>query len=252
MDDNNFMNNKIIVPTGLVLAGLLIAGAIVYTNYNNPQCAAENSSEEGSLSLEEAGEKVLAFINNNVLQGQGEASLVNTIEESGVYKVDFKVGEQEGYWRISRDGQFIFPQTIDLNEYSEPADKIGTTIGNFSVSSDNICEEDGKPVIYFFGSESCPHCAWEHPVIKEVMTKFEGLVSFHDNMSNNEDKEIFNKYSTGGVPTLVMGCQYYRVGSGEMSGEEEEARNLTAIACKLTNNQPKDVCGEVQDLINEI
>ena len=166
--------------------------------------------------------------------------------------MDFKVGEQEGYWRISRDGQFIFPQTIDLNEYSEPADKIGTTIGNFSVSSDNICEEDGKPVIYFFGSESCPHCAWEHPVIKEVMAKFEGLVSFHDNMSNNEDKEIFNKYSTGGVPTLVMGCQYYRVGSGEMSGEEEEARNLTAIACKLTNNQPKDVCGEVQDLINEI
>jgi len=248
------MSNKIVVPAGLILAGLLIAGAIVYTNYNDSQSVTENSSEESPISLEEAGEKVLTFINNNVLQGQGqgEASLVQAIEENGVYKVDFKVGEQEGYWRISKDGQLIFPQAINLNEYTEPVEEAGTTIGAFSVSSDEICREDDKPVIYFFGSDSCPHCSWEHPIIKEVMAKFEGLISFHDNMSNDEDREIFNKYSTGGVPAIVMGCQYYRVGSGEMSGEEEEAKNLTAITCKLTNNQPENICSEVQSLINEI
>ena len=236
------MDNKIIIPLGLVLAGVLIAGAIVYTNYNSPQCEIANNEEE-AVSLEDAGKKVLTFINNNVLQeGQGEASLIQTVEENGIYKVDFKVGEQEGYWRISKDGQLIFPQAINLSEYVDKAEETGKTIGNFSVSSDEVCLEDGKPIVYFFGSESCPYCTWEHPIVKEVMGKFGGFVSFKDNMDNEEDRDVFNKYSTGGIPALVLGCKYYRVGSGESGGEETEKENLTQLVCDLTQNQPEEIC----------
>jgi len=49
-----------------------------------------------------------------------------------------------------------------------------------------------------------------------------------------------------------MGCKYYRVGSGESSGIDEEAKALTAITCKLTNGQPGNVCSAVQDLIDQI
>ena len=71
-------------------------------------------------------------------------------------------------------------------------------------------------------------------------------------MDANADTDIFGKYSTGGIPTLVFGCKYYRVGSGEGEGEELESKNLTAIICKLTGNQPSSICNLFQDLINQI
>jgi thiol-disulfide isomerase/thioredoxin len=133
--------------------------------------------------------------------------------------------------------------------------ELSSTIGNFSVLNEKICEEDGKPIIYFFGSKSCPHCSWEHPIFEEVMTQFGDLVSSHNNMDTNQDMDIFQKYSqinNGGIPFLVLGCQYARVGSGELSGEKTEKENLTALVCKLTNNQPEKVCASVQDLIDQI
>ena len=91
-------------------------------------------------------------------------------------------------------------------------------------------------------SEGCPHCSWEHPIIEEVARKFDGYVSFHNNMNSDADMDIFQKFSTGGVPTLVLGCKYYRVGSGENSGQEQEAENITSLICELTNNQPEEIC----------
>jgi len=71
-------------------------------------------------------------------------------------------------------------------------------------------------------------------------------------MDSDEDMDVFSKYSTGGIPTLVFGCKYYRVGAGTQSGEEQETKDLTALICKLTGSQPADVCEQVQDLIQEI
>ena len=120
------------------------------------------------------------------------------------------------------------------------------TIGNFIVSGDEICTENGKPIIYLFGSTFCPHCTWEHPIIEDVTSKFGGHVSFHDNINNpTADKEIFSKYSPGHIPTIVLGCKYYRVGSGESIGKDQEVKDLTALICNLTNNKPADICPTV-------
>jgi len=244
------MNNKIIVPLGVVLAGVLIAGSIIYSNYANPSC--ESNSLENEISVQEAGEKVLDFVNNNILRGQTTASLKDAIEENGIYKVKFEVEGQEVEWGMSKDGKFVFPQSLEVTQIQEPVVQEGITIGNFSVSSDEICLEDGKPIVYFFGSESCPHCGWEHPVVQEVMADFEGLVSFHDNMNMQEDMDVFDKYSSGGVPTLVIGCKYYRVGSGENEGKETEKNNITALTCKITGEKPEAVCSQVKNLIDQI
>ena len=71
-------------------------------------------------------------------------------------------------------------------------------------------------------------------------------------MDVDTDMDVFSKYSTGGIPMLAFGCKYYRVGSGEQSGEKEESEILTALICKLTQNQPTEVCDKVQDLVNQI
>ena len=242
--------NKNLLPIAILIAGVLIAGTAIYINKTNTEIINnENTSE--LLSPQEAGEKVIDFVNNNILQGKSTASLVETLEENGLYKVKFTIENQEIETYVTRNGKLFFPEGIDLSEVQEPAVEESQTIGNFSVSNDEVCQENGKPVVYFFGSESCPYCQWEHPIIEKVAERFKENISFHNNMDAQDDMDVFSKYSTGGIPTLVLGCKYYRVGSGGGS-EEEEAKNLTALICNLTGNQTADVCGEVQDLINQI
>ena len=243
------MNNKLFIPIAIIIAGVLIAGVVVFTNYSK-------QPEEGGISLEEASEKVMTFINETVLQGQAEASLVEIIEENGLYKVKFSVEGEEVDWRITKDGQLIFPQTINLSDFdkeNKEADSAVATIGNFFVTNDEVIIENGKPVVYFFGSETCPHCQWEHPIMEQVASKFEGYISFHNNMDSDADGDVFSKYSKEGyIPATIIGGKYYRVGSGEDLGEEENIRTLTALICKLTDNQPAEVCSQVQELINSI
>ena len=57
------MNNKLFIPLALIIAGVLIAGAVVYTNYSKSQC----KILEGEISAEESSNKVMDFINNNLL-----------------------------------------------------------------------------------------------------------------------------------------------------------------------------------------
>ena len=57
--------------------------------------------------------------------------------------------------------------------------------------------------------------------------------------------DIFQKYidiNGGGIPFIVLGCKYVRVGSGERAGEEAEKAALTELICELTGGQPVGVC----------
>ena len=120
-----------------------------------------------------------------------------------------------------------------------------TTVGNFLVLNEEVCQENGQPIVYYFGSSGCPHCSWEYPIIKEVMGKFADQISFHDLMDKQEEFDVFQKYidiNGGGIPFIVLGCKYARVGSGEQAGEEAEKQALTQLLCELTSKKPAEVC----------
>jgi len=242
-------NRKNLIPIAIIIAGLLIAGAFVYVN----QGKVSEKAPEG-LSPQQAAEKAINYINQNLLQGGATASLINVIEENGIYKFRLKIGQNEYDSYVTKNGKLLFIQGIDLEKPRKKVEepKGEPTIGDFLVSEDEICKEDGKPIVYFFGSKRCPHCAWEHPIVEKVAKNFQGYISFHNNMDSQADMDVFKKYSTGGIPTLVLGCKYYRVGSGERAGEEMESKILTALICKLTENKLVDICNEVQDLISQI
>lgn len=206
-----------------------------------------------SLSAEEAARRAIEYINENLVQPNTSASFNSVNEVSGFYNVTISYLDREISVYVSKDGSYLFvSEPLDITKELPTPTIPEETIGNFLISEDEVCEEDGKPILYFFGSEGCPHCKWEHPVINSVAEKFEGLISYHENMDSDEDMDIFSKYSTGGIPTIVIGCKYYRVGSGESMGEEQEANVLTALICKLTNNEPSAVCDSVRDLIDQI
>ncbi|MDP2966920.1 MAG: thioredoxin family protein, partial [bacterium] len=206
-----FWASKNLIPIAIIVAGLLIAGVLVYLNKGKVKI----------LPPQQAAEKAINYINQNLLTEGTTASLVNVAEENGVYKFRLKIGNQEYDSYVTKDAKLLFAEAINLETQPQKSPQTTGTIGDFLVSKDEICKEDGKPIVYFFGSSSCPHCKWEHPIFEKVAKNFEGYISLHNNMDSEQDRDIFEKYSTGGIPTLVFGCKYYRVGSGEGRGEEE-------------------------------
>jgi glutaredoxin len=73
------------------------------------------------LPAQQAAEKAIGFINNDLLGGQSTATLVNVTEKSGLYLVTFKVDTQTYSTYVSKDGKFLFPQSLDMTEVSTPA-----------------------------------------------------------------------------------------------------------------------------------
>lgn len=213
---------------------IFLVGSVVFLIQN----AGFNATKK--ISADEAGKKAVNYINNS--QGQGTASLVSANEdkEKGLYKLELNINSQVFESYVTLDGSTLFPDSINLGTAASetktsPTLPAGETVdGNFiKVANQEILKENGKPIIYFFGSTSCPHCVWEHPIIKKVAAQFGDKISFHDNMVTSagelKDKDVFSKYSKGGVPTIVLGGVYYREGSGEQIGEQKEAEVLTKL-----------------------
>lgn len=245
----------------LIIGVLLVAVVVLaYLQF------APGAAVSGQMSAKAATDNGLTFINENVLKTSPDKAQLSgqPVEEAGLYKFNVKVGAQEVPLYISRDGNLLFMQPpANIKEITAKANATGApdqgakptgtaTVGDFTATTDEVCLENGKPLVYFFGSEGCPHCRWEKPVLEKVMQNFNGLVAFHENVDNQKDTDVFSKYSQGGIPTLVLGCKYFREGSGEGAGEAQEAKDLTALLCKLTDGQPADLCGGVADLINQI
>ena len=230
--------NKNLIMFALIIACGILAGGLVYTQF-------VPKSEQNIIDKTAAANLGLAYINENFLPQDIEATLSGeVVEDEGLYKFQVEVEGEKIFSYITRDGKILFPQGIDLEEEKAKAEaeEKNTTLGNFSVSEDEVCLENEKPIVYFFGSQGCSYCQWEHPVFEAVIEKFSNFISFHNNMDSDEDMDVFAKYSTGGIPTLVLGCKYYRVGAGTQSGEEQETKDLIALICDLTNGQPAEIC----------
>ncbi|PIV01466.1 hypothetical protein COS54_01045 [Candidatus Shapirobacteria bacterium CG03_land_8_20_14_0_80_39_12] len=144
---------------------------------------------------------------------------------------------------------------------ASPTPSYQTIIGDFLVTDKEVCLENGKSLVYFFGSSSCPHCVWEKPIAQKVFNQFKNEIAYHENFDSQKDTDVFLKYQDINpryVPFLILGCKYVRVGAGESLSQatdsaqreteskklEEEA--LTTILCKLTNDKPASVCALIK------
>lgn len=144
---------------------------------------------------------------------------------------------------------------------AKPTPDYPKIIGNFLVTNNEICKENGKPTVYFFGSSSCSHCVWEKPIAQKVFGEFKDLISYHENFDSQNDGDVFAKYSDinpGFVPFLVLGCKYVRVGAGETLGKDDaeskklEEEALATILCKLTDSKPNNICNPLKDKVSQI
>jgi len=136
---------KNLIPISILIAGLLIAGALIYLNQGKIE-----KGEEQVLAPQEAAEKAINFINQNLLQEGTTASLLSVAEENGVYKIHLKVGGGEYDSYVTRDGKIFFVEGVDLEFTPAPVQEEG------SETTGEVSKRD-IPDVKVFVMSYCPY-----------------------------------------------------------------------------------------------
>lgn len=127
--------------------GILAVSGFIYFNKNR-----NGATDEHFLSSSEAAEKTLQYINENIVQNQATASLIDVIDGGQVYKVRIKIGENEYESYISKDGKYLFPDGYDLSlDLSNSNDEGQDSSGNQEISTSE------KPDVKLFIMSYCPY-----------------------------------------------------------------------------------------------
>jgi thiol-disulfide isomerase/thioredoxin len=210
-------------------------------------------------SPQKIGEDTISYINQNLL-GDGIVATLEGIDKSetikGMYDIKLNI---QGYTYnsfVSGDGRYLFVDApIDMSEglsggtqqedLPEMLEKESTEVeGGFKeITELDVCMENDKPIVYFFGSETCPYCEWEKPLITDVVAQFGDEIDYRVRYDGAEDVDVLLKYGNGAVPAIIAGCKYYRSGAGQSLGEEGEKEALTKVICRATGGIPSSVCG---------
>ena len=209
-------------------------------------------------SPQKIGEDVIKYINQELLAGQAVATLEG-IEKSktikGMYEIELNIEGSIYKSFITQDGKYLFVDgPIDMSggisgevnqqPLPEMLEKESTEVeGGFrEITELDVCMEIDKPIVYFFGSDSCPYCEWESPLIEEVVAQFGDAIDYRKRYDGT-DIDVLLKYGQGAVPVVIAGCKYYRTGAGQALGEEGEKEALKAVFCRATGGTPSSVCG---------
>ena len=166
---------KNLIPIAIIIAGILIAGAVVYVN----------QKKASALSPQAAAQKAIDFINKNLLQQGTTASLVSVIEEDGLYKLKLKIGDKEYPSYVSKDGKLLFPnEGVSLEE---------KPIAQEEKKTAQEIEKRDRPDVKLFVMSYCPYGLQMEkaylPVYNLLKDKAEMGVYFVDYIMH-EKKEI--------------------------------------------------------------
>ncbi len=149
------------ILTIVIILAALVVGGFVYKNYFQPGRA---------LSSQEVGEKAVAYINEKMLEEGVSATLMNAKEESGIYKIHFKIQEREHDAYVSKDGKLLFPQAIDLEEVTQtPAPQAEEK------SSCKDFTKTDQPLLEAFVVSKCPFGIQMQRILEEIVKNIPSL-----------------------------------------------------------------------------
>jgi hypothetical protein len=116
------------------------------------------------------------------------------------------------------------------------------TVGGFKDTNRTVVYKNDSLVIWFFGTTTCSHCTWEKEVLKDVLQGFENVTLKDYYLDSNYDQSrltvqevsMIQEYDPEGyVPLMVIGNKYFKVGSGESNGYDQEKQHLTQLIRSL-------------------
>lgn len=155
---NLLSRNSIIVL--IVIVGVLAGGLVFYLNQDKGKV----------LSVQEAGEKAIDFINQTIIEENITASLMEVIEEDLVYRIRLKINETGAEYEsfITKDGQFLFPSGFDMTVQPVTQETEEEEIVQPSnVASFAQCLTDNQ--MKFYGSKYCGWCQKQRELFGEAL-----------------------------------------------------------------------------------
>lgn len=178
--------NQNLLPIAIIIAGVLIAGAFFYTKQS-----------AGVISMEEAGEKSIAFI-NATLEDQGViASLIDVYDEGEVYRIHLKIEETEYDSYLTKSGKFLFPSGYLLEDQKAQQE---SSVEPSSLSDFAQCLTDSGAK--FYGAFWCGHCQNQ----KEMFGQAQDLLPYVEcsTESGQGQLDICNDEGVTGYPTWIF------------------------------------------------
>ena len=132
---------------------------------------------------------------------------------------------------------------LTTNKVQKTIEVVGSFFREFKKTTEQMCYENGKPVVYFFSENP-----WETEVMNRAMLPFSGKVVFYSNTNYG----IFSDYPGSSETKTIFGCTYYRDGLPEEFNEEREIETLSVMACVITGGAPSEVCSKYSGLLMSV
>src|SRR3989338_2700143 len=153
----------------LLLLVLMIIG--VYT-YGLPGKMTEQSQEQAS-------ERAVAFLNENLLAGFATASLESATEENDLYKLELVISSETSEKKnatlyVTKDGELLFPSAIDISDFqSEETITEEADIPSREASGDLIVGNPNATLsIVEYSDFECPYCGQVYWTMKLILDAY--------------------------------------------------------------------------------
>lgn len=139
------------------------------------------------LTIQEAADKAITYINTNLLQPGTTAKLVSSEEKNGLYNIKMDIGGREFDTYLTKDGSLLFPSTVNLTQ------KVDTTTEPTATETPPAVEKADKPKVELFVMSYCPYGTQAEkgiiPVAELLGTKMDFSIKFV-NYAMHGEKEV--------------------------------------------------------------
>ncbi len=122
-----------------------------------------SSSSTGIISPSNCSQKVIQYINQNLVQSGSAASLVGIGESRGLYTMEIQYQSQNRTIYTTTDCNLLFTNYFDMTKPSE-----GTTASTHSANQQQAVNRSVRPVVDLYVMAFCPYGTQAETVIRPV------------------------------------------------------------------------------------
>lgn len=186
---SKILNKQLLVG---VTAGIVVAGLAGFAYYSL-------AYSSGWLSIKDIEAKSTEFVNSELLQGQGSATVKVMGKEGNLYKLEVSYNGQKIESFVTKDGKRFFPQSLEMIKNNVADNKENTKANSDPVVS-TVEQKSDKPVVELFVMSHCPYGTQIEkgilPVAKVLGDKIDFKIKFTDYAMHGEKelKEQLNQY----------------------------------------------------------